>query len=188
MKKLFLIMSLMLSFSTFAADIPALKKLFLDNYSNFYVPRNCGGNVGRLIEAAERENINLQGAYALNITGAGFLETSGFFTRSGKINDRAMLGYFHVVMVADGYVFDFDLAKPLVLPIEDYVRLQLTPPTIPFKIGSIQYDPRNEFPWWTVERFEWKRYITEAQPKATWKKKMTEFINLESVLKKKRLY
>src|SRR5690606_10559228 len=109
-----------------AADIPALTKLFRTNFNSFYEARNCGKNIERLVEAAHEKRIDLRNAFDLRIVGGGFCETSGFYTRM-VINDRAMLGYFHYVLVADNYVFDFDLAEPLVLPFEDYVRLQFSP-------------------------------------------------------------
>jgi hypothetical protein len=85
----------------------------------------CGENIGRLVEEAKNQNLDLEGSYVLKIEGGGFLETSGFYTRSNP-NERAMLGYFHYILVADGYVFDFDLNESLVLKLEDYVRLQFT--------------------------------------------------------------
>jgi hypothetical protein len=94
--------------------------------------------------------------------GAGFLETSGFYTR-GEVNERAMLGYFHFVFVADGYVFDFDLDEPLILRLEDYIRLRFLLQKLPYFIFGLYYVPEKELSSWTVSRFETNTYLTRTQ-------------------------
>lgn len=177
---------LLLSFhNLFAADLPALKKLFQENCQHFYLPRYCGRNIAKLIDEANKKNINLDNTYVLKIEGGGFLETSGFYTRT-MINERSMLGYFHMVLVSDGYVFDFDLAEPLVLKIEDYIRLQFTPPYEPYTIFGMEWISHLELPRWSVTRFEWRDYIKNNE-NPTWKKRMSEFVEIENILKKKRI-
>lgn len=178
---LFLVGALHVSIS-FAADLKALSKIFKDNYNTFYEYRRCGANVARLVEAAQAQGIDLNGAYPLEIRGAGFLETSGFYTR-GDIDERVMLGYYHVVLVADGYVFDFDLARPLVLTLENYVRLQFTPPTAPYLVGgNIFYRPEKDLPWWRAIAYDTDGFTTTGEPRVRWEKKLTELVDLDRVL------
>lgn len=183
--KLILLLLLTLPSLVFAADIPALKRLFETNYNTFYQPRLCGKNIERLIKEAHKQKIDLSNSYALRIEGAGFLNTSGFYTR-GKVNDRAMLGYFHYVLVADGYVFDFDLDEPLVLKLPDYVRLQFTPPYLPFRVFGINYDPVNELKYWSVKSYEWNSYISPA-PKTSWEGKMDQMLDLKQMMARDRI-
>jgi hypothetical protein len=171
--------------SALAADLPALKILFTENYNIFYRPAYCGKNIAKLADEANKRNINLDNAYVLKIVGAGFFETSGFYTRQ-NVNERAMLGYFHMVLVADGYVFDFDLDEPLVLKLDDYIRLQFTPPYEPYLLFGTEYRASSHLLWWTVTRFEWSDYIRNKEI-STWTRKMPEYIDLEKVLSKKRI-
>ncbi len=181
---LFLVLFIVSSFAQ-AADLKSLSELFKQNFNTFYQPRLCGKNIGLLITEAQKRKIDLSNSYVLKIEGAGFLETSGFYTRN-LINDRAMLGYFHYVLVADGLVFDFDLAEPLILPLEDYVRLQFTPPYLPFHVFGINFVPINELKWWTVSRFELESYISYT-PQKTWSKKMPQVIDLNLVMGRTRV-
>lgn len=171
--------------SALAADLRALEVLFTENYNTFYRSGDCGNNIAELADEANKRNINLDNAYVLKIVGAGFFETSGFYTRQ-NVNERAMLGYFHVVLVADGYVFDFDLDEPLVLKVDDYIRLQFTPPYEPYILFGTEYRASSMLPWWTVTRFEWHDYVRHKEI-PTWTRKMPEYIDLERVLSKKRI-
>lgn len=165
-----------------AADIPGLTRLFTENFNSFYEPRMCGTNIERLIEAAQKQNINLDEGYVLKIVGGGFFETSGFYTRTNP-HDREMLGYFHYVLVADRFVFDFDLNKPVVLSLEDYARLQLSPP--------------DDHPWaknwekdlsrWQVTRYDISDYMTQTELKPIWQKSLGELINVPEALSRNRL-
>lgn len=185
--KISIILALLMQLSTaLAADLPALTQLFKENYNSFYEHRRCGANVARLVEAAQALGIDLDGAYPLEVRGAGFLETSGFYTR-GDVDQRAMLGYYHVVLVADGYVFDFDLAAPLVLTLENYVRLQFTPPHAPFLVGgNIYFRPEKDLPWWRVVAYEIDSFTTTGTPQVRWEKKLSELVDLPRVLRLER--
>lgn len=165
-----------------AADIPALTKLFKTNFNSFYEARNCGKNIERLVQTANDKGIDLRNAFILKIVGGGFFETSGFYTRAAR-NDRAMLGYFHYVLVADNFVFDFDLAEPVVVSFEDYVRLQLAPPSNSNWMGTMLKD----LPSWELTRYEWKDYISYSNLNPTWIKRMSEVINVPKVLSRKRV-
>ncbi len=169
-----------------AADVAKLTKLFQENFNNFYQPRLCGRNTARLVSEAQKLNIDLSNSYVLRLVGGGFWETSGFYTRN-TTTERDMLGYFHMIFVADNYVFDFDLHEPLVLPLEDYIRLQLTPSTTNFKnIWGSNYKPHLELPGWEMTRYHTEDY---GQNKETIldKTKMRDFVDLEDVLSRPRL-
>lgn len=168
-----------------AADVRRLKEVFVDNFDRFYEWRMCGKNIHTLVTEAQRLKIDLKNAYVAKIEGAGIWETSGFYTR-GEINKRSMLGYFHVILVADGYVFDFDLAEPLVLKIEDYFRLQFTPPHEPYMHYGTLYDAKVQLPRWSVTRYETQSYLLDQAP-VTWKKSVREYLNLDQMFKKKRI-
>nr|MBA2405436.1 hypothetical protein [Bdellovibrionales bacterium] len=146
--------------------------------------RYCYENVARLIEEAKSKKIDLSNTYALKIVGAGFLETSGFYTRK-TVNEREMLGYFHYILIADNHVFDFDLYEPIVLPFEDYVRLQFTPPTLPYFVFGINFIPSKELKYWNISQYDTNNYISSS-PKPLWSKTMGEIIDLEKLMTKKR--
>ena len=185
MKKIILFLLLLtLTQVALAADLRGLNRIFQQNYNSFYVPRMCGQNIGRLVTEAKKQNVDLKGAYVLKLAGGGFLETSGFYTRSTP-NERAMLGYFHFVLVADGYVFDFDLNEPLVLKLEDYIRLQLTPSYLPYFVFGINYQPTKELPSWTATRFEVDGY--PSRPEVTWQKKLGDIVDINAVMKRARV-
>jgi hypothetical protein len=163
-----------------AADIRKIESVYATHFEDFYEPRFCGRNIARLIQAAQDQKISLKGAYVLKIEGAGFFETSGFYTRTAP-NEREMLGYFHVILVAGDRVMDFDLHEPLVLDIQEYIRLQFTPPEEkPMVIFGVPYRAREELKWWTVTRFEIDDFLRESK-RATWKKKLGEYVNLNAV-------
>lgn len=182
MFKFILLISLFVS-QVYAADIPGLTKLFQSNFNSLYQPRHCGKNIERLVQAAHEKRIDLKNAYVMKIVGGGFWETSGFYTRITP-NERVMLGYFHYVLVADNYVFDFDLREPLVLPFEDYVRLQLAPPASNTSWMNVM---AKDLPTWEMTRYEWNDYISYSNLNATWVKRMSVMINIPKALAKKRV-
>lgn len=173
--------SLLTATSAFAADIKSLERVFKENFDHFYQPRFCGKNTARFITEAQKRKIDLSQSYVLKIVGGGFWETSGFYTRN-NINERVMLGYFHMVFVADGYVFDFDLDEPLVLKLDDYFRLQFTPP-FPFTFYGGEARTKTELKGWTLTRFEWADYIKNIE-KPTWVKKLREIIDVDKMVEK----
>jgi hypothetical protein len=184
MNKVFIALIIFLSIPASAADLTSLKDIFTANFTSFYEQRKCGVNVGRLIDEANRRGVDLSNSYVMKIVGAGFLETSGFYAR-GNSKQRVTLGYFHFIFVADGHVFDFDLDEPLVLPLEDYVRLQFTPPYLPYRAFGIDFDPIDQLSFWTVHRFETHTYL--SKPSISWTRKLGEVVNLKSVMLRKRV-
>lgn len=177
-KQLIIILSALQFSSTFAADIYSLKQLFKTHYSEKYVARYCNKNVDAFIKDAQKKGIDLSGAMAVKLVGGGFLETSGFYTRT-KRNERAMLGYFHWILVADGYAFDFDLGENRVLGLEDYIRLQFTPPYEPYKIYGIDYTRNGQPSNWSISLYHWHDYIND---KGSFKElRLDEFVDMNSV-------
>lgn len=179
------IFTLLLSQPTRAADLPALKKLFTENYNSLYRERFCGENIVNFIKLAQERGIDIEGSYALKIVGAGFFETSGFYTRTNP-NERAMLGYFHFVFVADNHVIDFDLGEPLVPSLEDYIRLQFTPAREPYVLYGVKYDALNQLNHWTLTRIEaapCARGLTDA----TWIQPLKNVVNLAEIVRRPRL-
>ena len=137
-KNIIFLCFILLKSTVLAADIESLRKLFVNNFNHYYQPRYCGKNIKRLLSEAQKRNIDLSNSYILKVVGDGFFETSGFYTRA-KPNQRAMLGYFHMILVADNMVFDFDLHAPLVLDVRNYIRLQFMPPYEPYIIYNVNY-------------------------------------------------
>ena len=168
-----------------AADLKSLEALYTQNFDTFYQPRFCGRNIARLVNAALERKIDLDGAYVLKIEGAGFLETSGFYTRNAP-NERAMLGYFHVVLVAENHVFDFDLHEPLSLNVNEYIRLQFSPANDSTTIFGIRYRASEQLKWWTVTRFEISDFVQDTK-RATWKIGMDKYVDINSVLSQPRV-
>jgi hypothetical protein len=160
-----------------AADIAGLTSLFQDNFNYLYQPRFCGRNIGNFIKLAQKHKIDLSNSYVMKFVGSGFLHTSGFYTRT-KPNEREMLGYFHMVLVADNYVFDFDLNEPLVLRMPDYIRLQFAPPYEPFRIWGIDYRTEKDLAFWKLTAFETQAYALGSEVEL-WNKLMRDFIDLK---------
>ena len=121
----------------------------------------------------------------MKIVGGGFLETSAFYARNNS-NERVMIGYFHMVLIAEGHVFDFDLDEPIVPTTLDYIRLQFTPPYLPFSIFGIRYDPKNQLTGWKLTRFEWQDYINGKEV-PTWTTTMERYIDLDELMSKPRI-
>lgn len=145
----------------------------------------CGQNIQRFVTEAANRNIDLSNSSVLRIDGNGFLNVSGFYTRE-KPNDWKMVGYFHYVFVADGYVFDFDLAEPIVVKLDDYIRLQFSPPTDPFVIFGITYGLQNEVGSWDVTQYTWQSIYKNA-PVASNKYKFGQIVDLKKISRMKRL-
>lgn len=168
-----------------AADMPRLTSLFKSNFNNYYQARYCGRNIERLTSEAIKRNIDLSDSYVLKIVGGGFLETSAFYTRD-KVNERAMLGYFHMVLVADGMVFDFDLAEPLVLQVEDYFRLQFTPPYEPYKIYGIDYTQNKNPHGYRLTAYDYEDYANGDET-VLWESVVRDYIDMKELYGRPRI-
>lgn len=112
-----------------AADVERLKALFEKNFHTFYQEGKCGQNIERLVRAAVRQGIDLSGAEVVHLENQG-LDTFGMVAAhqaretvdwDGNRVGIDMNWFFHVVLLADGYVFDFDFRNvPTVLDVRSY--------------------------------------------------------------------
>lgn len=122
MKILFtLVFSLFIS----VAQATTLDTLFEDHFFSLHVPGRCGQNILKFLDLAKRENIDLTGAEIINVEG-GWVEPQ--YVRNGgytpKIPGPAGLTYspapryyyFHVFLIHDGKVYDFDYGNSPVIP------------------------------------------------------------------------
>lgn len=124
MTKTFISLFLILvSFSSWSADLPKLAKLFKGTFWSIYQERYCGRNIESLSAQALEEKIDMRGAYIMEIRNAGF-DTFGMVAslnarESGRLYNperskppfRQPGGanwHFHVVLLADGVVHDYD--------------------------------------------------------------------------------
>lgn len=114
------LISTVASISARAADLPRLRAHFEETFASHYEPRLCGKNIARLIESAGEEAIDLEDAYFLKIESESFWQLQAFSPR-GYAPGKRQPWSFHVVLVADGFVFDYDFTnRPRVLPADDY--------------------------------------------------------------------
>lgn len=85
-----------------------------------------------------------------------------------------MLGYFHYILVADNYVFDFDLAHDKPVELKSYIRLQFTPPYEPFEIYGINYSENKNPENWELNMYDIKHNLIVTT-------KFNEFIKFKKV-------
>ncbi len=160
--KIFIFLMLILNFNTYSANIKALAKLYKNSFNTIYQPRFCNKNIKKFLEIAIEKDIDLENAYVLKVEGLGFLQTSGFFTRTDP-NKRVNLGYFHFVLIADDYVFDFDLHEPLVLSLNKYIKLQFTPRTTDQEvIFGINYKSNGNPDKWEASLIEVQDFLNSS--------------------------
>lgn len=169
MKYLFLI--LLFSQTTFAADLPKLQTLFKNNFSTFYVSRQCGKNIEKLIKAADAQKIDLTNSYVVSIVNPGFWPLQAFNARGYKQDQRQSWGH-HVVLVADNQVFDFDFTnQPRMVPFNKYFKEMFVPKG---KI-DINYDFKRDVPDFIIDLYASHDYIkhngSNSTPKQTYKLK-----------------
>ncbi len=172
MKKIIFTFFLVVNFAI-GADLESLETLFHNNFNSIYKPRFCGQNIKNFVKLALDQKINLENSYILKVSGLGFLETSGFYTRNSP-NTRKNLGYFHFVLIADNHAFDFDLHEPLVLDFKDYVNLQFLPKTedqnIIFGINYIKTgNPKS----WQALLYKIESFLSN-NPEPFWQGKLSE--------------
>ncbi|MDH4467559.1 MAG: hypothetical protein QE271_05825 [Bacteriovoracaceae bacterium] len=179
LNKLFFLVLLFTFQMADAADVKKLTSLFEKIYNTHYTPVLCGKNIQKFLALAEQAGIDLNNSEVWNVKGNGHFETSGFHTRSSTTR-RSMLGFFHVILYADGHIFDFDLQGPHVLNTYQYARLMFTPPSNPFPVGSVRHDFHKDLKGWTIEAFDAKDHIQNIQT-SLWKRKFMDVISLEKL-------
>lgn len=173
-----------------AADLSALTQEFAAHFNDYYIPRFCGRTIMRFIDESQKKNIDLSGAYVLMIEDSGFWGTNAFFGRE-VIDDRRPLGDFHIVLVAEGKVFDFDLHRPIVLPVEDYFRLQFTPPKDPYYLYPEKkeglFNTVSELSYLKLSRIELVDFPKPGKPIRAWTKTLHDAYDVDAIMKRKRL-
>lgn len=138
------------------ADFYRLNQLFQKHFwGSFYKENKCGPNIEYFVRLALKENINLEGAAIIHIENKG-LDTFGmvaavrareqgqYFDSTGPHKNRPsreageVNWFYHAVLLADGFVFDFDFEnEPKALPFEDYIHEMFIPEAK--KLDSVFY-------------------------------------------------
>lgn len=144
MKKLFLLFSLLISFSSFAADVRALKDLFAKSFwTKMYEQNYCRDNIERFAMAAQKEGIDLDNSYIIQFVNNGFdmfgLVAAISVREQGRLIEPKPVNppyrnigtsnwNYHAILVADGEIFDFDFTnQPRVLKLQAYFNEQFIP-------------------------------------------------------------
>lgn len=176
MKKIFafVFMSFILS-SAQAADLSSLITLYRQSFFTLYQPRFCGENIRRFLLEANRRRIDTSGAVVAKLEG-GFWEVRGFSARA-RMGEDELLGNFHVFLVAEGHVFDFDFtSQPKVLPLHDYLVEMYAPPSSEYRSKLRgQYRFLDDFPQWRVTLRNASDYTGGTSPQALATKKIREW-------------
>jgi len=111
-----------------AADLKGLTDLLERSFrTNMYQKNYCSKNIENFARAAQNDGINLDNAYIVKIENAGM--DSGGFVNAVSARDVGQVNWeYHVVLIADGSVFDFDfMNKATVLELEEYLDQQFIP-------------------------------------------------------------
>lgn len=129
--------------SVFAADTNRLTKIFTDTFWTIYQENYCGRNIENFSIEAINQNVDLKNAYIMEIRNGGF-DTFGMVgalaaREEGRLIEPAStrppfrtIGYsnwnFHVVLMSDGLVYDYDfMNKATVLKLENYLNEMYIP-------------------------------------------------------------
>jgi hypothetical protein len=167
-----------------AADIPQLTDLFRETFVEAYTPRFCRDNVGRLIAAADKSGIDMRGAELVKLSSPDFWELNAFSARGYRLGDRRFF-YFHYVLIADGYVFDYDFTdRAVILKVEDYFY-EMFVPKAPV---DIPYDYKKSFrSIFQLEAYSIPEYIKNGKstagivPVTT---DLAEYLDVEKIIEK----
>jgi len=167
-----------------AADVARLTQLFHKTYKTHYEVRFCGKNMGRLIEKAIRQKIDLRGAKLLRIKSPDFWEVQTFSARGYERGYRRMF-YVHFVLEADGLIFDYDFTNsPRVAKFEDYI-LEMYTPKGPI---DVQYKFERAFrDIFELTFYDAENYIRNGQSVDGIQKTeilLSDYIDVEKIIKK----
>lgn len=140
---LYFLLGLLSIQASFGADLNKLNKLFKDTFWTIYQPNYCGRNIESLGAEAVDRRINLKNAFVMEIRNAGFDMFGMVAAISAREEGRLIEPkpsrppfrhtgtnnwHFHVVMLADGYVYDYDfMNEATVLKLEDYLDRMYIP-------------------------------------------------------------
>lgn len=168
--KTFVLLFVLLTQFSFAADLPKLQSLFAANFNTMYVPRQCGTNIDKFVKLADKNRIDLTNSYVVTLRNPGFWNLQAFSARGTQPGSRQPW-FFHVIFVADNKVLDFDFTNsPKVVPFQTWLKEMFIPKG---KI-DINYDFRKDLPYFELDfyaahDFLVTRGITRETPKKSYK-------------------
>lgn len=144
-------------FSAFAADVAAITTQFRASFrdDSIYTDGRCGPNLTRFIDLLKTKRIDIQGLQILAIKDRGFNSLEGahpYLARergnlriSGPCPGRPVRPpgeaewFHHLVLVAEGTVFDFDYTNnPTVVALNDYFLTMFLAPEARGDVERIQ--------------------------------------------------
>lgn len=120
-----LILAVALAFSSSLSFAGTLEKLFEDNFFTLHVPNRCGQNIMNFLKLAEKENFDLSGAEIINVEGGWvepqYVRNEGYAPKvpgpAGLVHKPGRkYFYFHIFLIHDGKVYDFDYGNTPVVP------------------------------------------------------------------------
>lgn len=127
-----ILLALTLSLFVTGAWATTLEALFEDNFFRIHVPGHCGQNILNFVKLAQKENIDLTDAVIINVD-SGWVEPQ--FVRNGGFSPKVpgpegliypptkRYYYFHVFMIHEGKVYDFDYGNtPTVPALPEYFK------------------------------------------------------------------
>ena len=146
------ILLISLSFQTLAADLKGITKIFKNSFwSSHYEEGYCGKNIENLVTKAIEARLDLDGAEIVQITDEGgwmFGMVNALAAREGgRLITPASASparspgeknwYFHVVLLVDGKVLDYDFTNQVkILPLKDYLNAMFIPVS---KMSDLEY-------------------------------------------------
>lgn len=142
-KIILIILSALFSFHSFAADLVGISHIFKKTFwTSHYQERFCGRNIEGLVQKAIDARLDLSNAQILQITdphGSMFGMVQAVVAReSGRLiepartlpkrNPGVMNWYFHVVLMVEGKILDYDFTnQPRILSLNQYMNEMFIP-------------------------------------------------------------
>ncbi|MBL7714218.1 MAG: hypothetical protein JNL01_02045 [Bdellovibrionales bacterium] len=142
-----IVLQCVFSVSAFAADIAAITQQFRASFRDdtIYTDGRCGPNVTRFIDILKNKRINIRGLQIVEIKDRGLSSLEGAhpylargrgsLQRNGPCAERGTRApgeaewFHHVILTADGMVFDFDYTNnPTVVTLNEYFITMFLPP------------------------------------------------------------
>jgi hypothetical protein len=114
------------SVTTGYADFRDIEAVFVRAWDTDYTENRCGPNIEQFVARLQREGISIEGAEVVEITNTGgslfgMLNAERSRTDNPRFSTQERNWFHHVVLLAEGHVFDFDfMDQPTVLPVAEY--------------------------------------------------------------------
>ena len=102
-----------------------LETLFKDHFYTLHVAGKCGQNIMNFLDLAQKENLDLTGAEIIKVEGGWvepiYVRNDGYAPKipgpEGIIHPPGpKYFYFHIFLIHDGKVYDFDYGNTPVVP------------------------------------------------------------------------